>query len=1663
MSMLRKRCSIFVVLSLFFGLLRSQDCSDCSAVTTLDVDLSANPDTVWISPSIGRSGQCCHGSGSDVCIRFNLTTHPQSKLMGFTLAEPPIPPSMEYGLNCGMPQSVDIPLCISGSGPHCVTYCKPGGDLTRYKIILSRAGYASPDIAVGDGCSGTIWAKGFDLSTIRWNVIYPNSAYNSYLSCLSGCENVTVAAQPGFPEYIDVEVSGMIQGGCSSAESRDTVRVYFVSDKSVEITPRYPAICYGGSSVTITANALGGGPPYRYLWSNGATTQSIDVTSPGTYSVTVTDTTTCPPVFDAVVVTEHLFPITVNAGDALVCASVPQVSLNAEVEVAEGVIWEGGSGTFLPSNTSLTGIYSLSPYEIINLGATLTVTSTGNRGCPPASDNIEIVLSPEPIVDAGISRKVCQITLDIALSGQIIGEPSQGVWSTLGTGSFSDPKDLHATYYASSADTALGYVSLVLSSIANGVCEPVRDTVTIEFGNLPSTNFSFSQPACAGEPMQFNDRTVVSWGTVVEHQWDFDGEGSSFDRSPFFVFNSPGTYAVTLKTITDQGCENKITKQVVVSDDPVADFEYTKVCFGSGVSFQNKSLDAVAWNWNFNNGFVSTVESPSGIIFGSDGVFDVQLVAVNVNGCQDTVVKQVEVLPRPKADFQVENICAGDNVTFVDNSTLSQGDIISWHWDFGDGTVSALQNPIQSFSTSNPLNVKLKVSSELCSDSIIRQVTPLQKPVFFASPSSGCSPLQVDFYNSVQPNVYYQWDFGDGNTSPYPNATNLYFNNQSVPVEYEVTLHARSIFGCSDSVKGSVMVYPKSTSKFSVDNQGVCDGDAVVFSNESENAVSFLWDFGVDYGKGTDENPTQVFTNETTETLFVPVKLITSSVYNCFDTVMKYITVYPVPSNQIALNDTQGCHPAVFTLTAQPGAQKYEWDFGDGSFEIGSNEMNHVFANESDVDKNFDIELAVTSLHGCISTANASVLVHPSPIAKFSLENSMGCSPLDVHIANLSEDAVSYNWSYGDGTESNNSMQLHSHQFENKDSVQKSYKIILDITSANGCVSRFSESVTVFPEVAADFVLNNSTGCSPLIVDFTNISVGGNSFFWDFGDGDFSTNKNARHTFLNEQETPVIYMVKLAATSSLGCIDYSEEKQIIVNPRPKANFDIPQTSGCSPFVVPITNNTVGASSFSWQMSNGFYSPTNITSYEFVNTTGSVEKHIMTLTASNIYNCSSSSIQSVTVFPEVEARFGPSARGCSPLTVQFMNFSVNAYSYLWDFDDNNRSSIVNPENTFVNEGVYSRIYNVSLTAISDYGCESVFSVPVEVYPTPNPDFSLNTSNLQYPETSVIIENNTEGDWVYDWNFDDGTILGNVKNPLTHTFPDVGVYEIALVAKSPFCRDTITHTVMIHTGEIIADYDSSYLGCVPLEVSFFNKSKNAMSYLWDFGDGSTSSAVNPTHIYDSAGTFVVELTALNATDQAVSRKHTVTVFPAPKVAFSVAPAQVYMPNAMVSFYNQSEGGLEYRWDFGNGDISSDYQTAYIYQEPGVYDISLYAISGNGCEDSLLIEQAVAVSLECLLSFPNAFTPADTEKNGDYNPEVPEVTNDIFHPVYKNIVEYNLQIFNRWGELIFESNDIDVGWNGYYKNILSKQDVYVWQAEATCLGGSKMFKSGSVTLMR
>jgi gliding motility-associated-like protein len=200
--------------------------------------------------------------------------------------------------------------------------------------------------------------------------------------------------------------------------------------------------------------------------------------------------------------------------------------------------------------------------------------------------------------------------------------------------------------------------------------------------------------------------------------------------------------------------------------------------------------------------------------------------------------------------------------------------------------------------------------------------------------------------------------------------------------------------------------------------------------------------------------------------------------------------------------------------------------------------------------------------------------------------------------------------------------------------------------------------------------------------------------------------------------------------------------------------------------------------------------------------------------------------------------------------------------------------------------------------------------------------------------------------------------------------------------------------------------------------------------------------------STVTITVEATDLNS--NVVTRTFVVTSLP----AYGDVDA-----NGTV---NSTDASI-YEWDFGDGATSAEFSPYNFYETTGWHPVTLIANNEFNCPDTFLVEQAVKGNVETRINLPNAFTPNESGPNGGYWTVDDMFNNDIFFPLYKGVEEFEMQIFNKWGELLFESTDVRRGWDGYYHGNLCQQDVYVWRVKVTFQDGGDLVDSGDVTLIR
>lgn len=402
--------------------------------------------------------------------------------------------------------------------------------------------------------------------------------------------------------------------------------------------------------------------------------------------------------------------------------------------------------------------------------------------------------------------------------------------------------------------------------------------------------------------------------------------------------------------------------------------------------------------------------------------------------------------------------------------------------------------------------------------------------------------------------------------------------------------------------------------------------------------------------------------------------------------------------------------------------------------------------------------------------------------------------------------------------------------------------------------------------------------------------------------------------------------------------------------------------------------------------------------------------------------------------------------CGEVEVRLRNFTdadEDDVDYRWEIDLNNGTPLIitdewEPRITFPPG---EDTYVIMLTINPGEACETFCSQNIVISESFAADFEV-TDQAICEEMPIIITNNSIGSNAFDfnWDFGDGT-TSTVRDPMEVNYADAGVYDIRMSMNRDVCVDTLTKAVQYFPlpDAVIASPDNTG-GCDSASITFDNQTlidPHPFDLTWNFGDGEESSETSPTHLYTDPGTYMVDL-VVRASDecQAVyAIPGEILILDGPDARFTADPNPVTNPRDQVTLTNLSDvdRNTSFIWDFGDGSMTSmNGNETHVYNAVGSFDINLIATSAlNNCSDTAAVTIVVSAAGDPI--FPNAFKPFDGN-------------NDIFKPYseFNSFISYDLTVWDRWGQRIFQSSELDVGWDGTKNNTGSSLPggVYIWK---------------------
>lgn len=993
----------------------------------------------------------------------------------------------------------------------------------------------------------------------------------------------------------------------------------------------------------------------------------------------------------------------------------------------------------------------------------------------------------------------------------------------------------------------------------------------------------------------------------------------------------------------------------VVSAQLAANFTATPIvgCAPLVVQFSDLSTGSpTAWSWNLGNSTTSVLQNPS-TTYTAPGTYTVTLTVTNAGGTHTyTQTAYITVYNAPQVAFTANNTvsCPPLQVQFTDNSNPSVPGPATYNWNFGDGSSSTLQNPTYTYNVPGYYNVTLIVTnnggcvSTLTKPGYMHVYTP---PVadFSAPVTSFCYPPgTVNFTANITGSgpYIYQWNFGDGNAGTGASPTHVY----NSPGAYTVSLTVTDINGCKDTiVKTSYIGVGTIQAGFNAP-AAACEGTPVSFVNTSAAALSYLWDFG-DAAQSTAISPAHIYTAPGVYT----VRLIAFS-GSCSDTVSLPIIIHPKPDADFTSTPVQPC-PAPSTIqfnNQTTNGSSYNWYFGDGGISTATN-PTHTYLNNTV----YSVMLVATNSLGCKDTMARQdhIKIYDLDLEAGALPYQ-GCVPLTVDFsssrftnipvpgANYPYGVSTWHWDFGDGNTSADSTPTHIY------TAPGSYTIILNVTTLNGCTDTDTIQVLVGTLPTAAFTFTPDTICVNGQVTFTNLSSGATSYIWTFGDGGSTGATHPVYTY----GTSGTYTVNLYAYNN-GCPDMVAATRTITVLPPTSLFE-PLYDCDSPLLVRFNDfATIGATSRIWDFGDGS-SAVAVSPVHTYSAPGSY--NVSLITFNNSSGCSDTETVAIQLIDPVPSFITNDTTLCRGDSIVFhASYTGTAVQYDWYIG--NTVYIDSPSSIgyrFTQNGIYTvKIVIQDLHDCRDTAIREHYILTA----TPEPAFSGVPSpgcvplNVTFTDQTVHVLGTYTAS--IHWDFGDGNASTGSSTSISHNYTAAGIYDVTMILTNNIgCFDTLQLDDYIEARQPVASFHANdTTACIDQVIHFTNTSSGGyLSAQWDFGDGSSSVAQNPSHVYTATGHYTVRLIVTDASGcKDTLIKNNYISLSKPVAGFTVSDTLAICPPLNALFTNTSSGGAAYYWDFGNGNTSTFQTPSSIYPDPGIYNISLIVTDVHGCKDT------------------------------------------------------------------------------------------------------------------
>ncbi|MEO0723747.1 MAG: PKD domain-containing protein [Bacteroidota bacterium] len=983
------------------------------------------------------------------------------------------------------------------------------------------------------------------------------------------------------------------------------------------------------------------------------------------------------------------------------------------------------------------------------------------------------------------------------------------------TFNWSGPNDFFSTETSPTVTESGEYLLTTIRGdcrVTDAIIVTFRDALALEVDYAPT-------PPCPGDLLQL---TASGASSAADYEWLIPPEAGlgtpiyDTENDSWTLGTLDGTVTLQLVGFSSTGCSDTISFTAVPAAFPSFDYSAAlEDCEDPSVTVsiaEDEDLASIIWQ---DDGSSANPRLFSDIPAGTS--IEVSVLITNNAGCELT--ETVQILG-PGVDINASDtlICPGDAVVLTASSATA------YTWSTGETTQDIIVYP-EAPETTYSVSITNGYACEQ-QDQVTIAVLPAPEAAFIYTNNALVYQFQPNAPDD--PDLSYWWDFGDGTLSVNYTPQHTFLG----PGMYTVSLATTGTCGTDTTVQIIDIPFAP-TVGFSSDINSGCAPLTIAFSNESTGADTYQWSFPGGTPSSSDlEDPIIVYN----EPGVYPVSLsATGSGGSATSTIEGYVEVLSGPEGTLEVSSIDLLN-VQFTTTSN-NVDEIIWNFGDGTSANNITDPLHSYPAPG----TYTVNLFLINTCDTLMLEEEVTLSLATPIADFSTETDrIGCAPLSVTFSNTSINADTYQWTFPGGVPESSTEESPVVVYLE----EGVYPVQLIAGNLSGSdTASIVDYVSVFPQPSASFTFTDDL----LEVTFSSEMSNTDSFSWDFGDGNSSTEANPTHTY----EIGGSYEVSLTVTNDCGSTIITETI-VVSRPIPNVAFTtVEERRGCAPLSLTFINQSENALTYQWTFPGGNPASSNEVNPSVVYETPGI--YLVQLNAVN--ETGGNALVAESYVEVIGLPSGSFSFSAEELDVDFTATAANTNSYEWDFGDGNLGMGQQVSHQYASNGTYQvtlRLSNECDTLLLTQEVTVMRALPIAEFIT-----ASDTSGCAPLTVSFI--NQSSGADGYQWTFEGGTpAMSTLENP-TVTYSTAGIYPVELLAFNESGTDQLVVNDMVEVlGLPFAEISLTSEG---LTVDFTAMGTAVDSYFWQFGDGSVSMEQNPSHTYSDEGMYTVQLSVSN----------------------------------------------------------------------------------------------------------------------------------------------------------------------------------------------------------